>query len=320
MTLLIVVLIGVILALAAASTALRSVGRLWLRQWAADRLRGAAEGDLYLDRPQRYLTSATIASAMAASLIGALLGVIFVDASMVLPAGVVAAAAVIAILQTAARAAARRWAADVLGPGLVVLRGAELLTAPIRATSPLIERGMERSSGAITEISDFAEIDEMLRDAEAEGIVEARERAIISGVAEFGAAELSSLMTPRDRIVALPERTPPRELARRVAESGFNRVPLYRRSLDDVVGVVHVFDILKSGMSQLPAARPIPEATVSMRCSELLFRMLRRSEHVAIVRDASGRTVGLVTLHDLLQKLVGDIRDQQGEPTAPRAA
>jgi len=67
----------------------------------------------------------------------------------------------------------------------------------------------------------------------------------------------------------------------------------------------------------MPALRPVAVAAHDTPCSELLFRMLRKSQHMAIVQDGEARTVGLVTLEDLLEELVGDIRDEHDEP-APR--
>jgi putative hemolysin len=87
---------------------------------------------------------------------------------------------------------------------------------------------------------------------------------------------------------------------------------------------VHVFDIIKAyGESDVPNApplRPVANAAPETPCTELLFRMLRERQHIAIVRDSHGATLGLVTLEDLLEELVGDIRDEHDEPEIPRAS
>ena len=126
-------------------------------------------------------------------------------------------------------------------------------------------------------------------------------------------------MTPRSEIFAVEERTPARELARRIAQSAYSRVPIYRESLDIVVGMVHVFDVLKAGGDRWPPVRPVADTGADRPCNELLFQMLRQQLHLAIVRDDAGKCVGLVTLEDLLEELVGDIRDEHDEPTAERA-
>jgi putative hemolysin len=127
-------------------------------------------------------------------------------------------------------------------------------------------------------------------------------------------------MTPRGEVFALDAATPPDELARRIAQAAYSRVPIYRGTLDDVVGMVHVFDVLKAAGEQVPPIRPVAFAAATSRCNDLLFAMLRARNHLAIVRGDGGHTVGIVTLEDLLEELVGDIRDEHDEPhPAPRA-
>jgi putative hemolysin len=89
---------------------------------------------------------------------------------------------------------------------------------------------------------------------------------------------------------------------------------VYRRSLDEIVGMVHVFDVLRTRGESAPELRPVMHAPATKRCSELLFEMLRERLHLSIVLDEYGGTAGLVTLEDLLEELVGDIRDEHDEP------
>jgi CBS domain containing-hemolysin-like protein len=107
-------------------------------------------------------------------------------------------------------------------------------------------------------------------------------------------------------------------MARVIAQAGYSRVPVYRGSIDEIVGMVHVFDVLKTRGEEAPELRPVMHAPSTKRCNELLFEMLRERQHQAIVLDEYGGTAGLVTLEDLLEELVGDIRDEHDEP-APAA-
>ena len=99
-----------------------------------------------------------------------------------------------------------------------------------------------------------------------------------------------------------------------MATSAFSRVPVFDGSLDRIVGMIHAFDVLKLRGERIPELRPVATALLTTPCSDLLFRMLRSRTHLAIVQDADRRTVGLVTLEDLLEELVGDIRDEHDEP------
>jgi len=84
--------------------------------------------------------------------------------------------------------------------------------------------------------------------------------------------------------------------------------------------MIHVFDVIKAHGDKPETLRPIAVATPEAPCNELLFRMLRERLHLAVVRDSSQHTLGIVTLEDLLEELVGDIRDEHDEPDPPRGA
>ena len=102
--------------------------------------------------------------------------------------------------------------------------------------------------------------------------------------------------------------------ATQIAQSAYSRVPVYHETLDNIIGMVHAFDVLKSYGEAMPRIRPVAFAAPTDACNELLFRMLRSRLHLAIVRDMDQKVVGLVTLEDLLEELVGDIRDEHDEP------
>ena len=96
-------------------------------------------------------------------------------------------------------------------------------------------------------------------------------------------------------------------------------MPLCDGGIDHIIGMAHVFDVLKAGRDVRPPVRPVAFAAPTKPCNEQLFEMLRARRHLAIVRDESGRTLGLVTLEDLLEELVGDIRDEHDEPLPARS-
>jgi len=127
-------------------------------------------------------------------------------------------------------------------------------------------------------------------------------------------------MTPRSDIFALPDGVDPKTLAAQIAQSRYSRVPIYHGTLDQIIGMVHAFDVIKAHGDVPARLRPVASSAPGAPCNELLFRMLRERLHLAIVRDESGHALGLVTLEDLLEELVGDIRDEHDEPEPPRGA
>lgn len=299
--------------LTAAATAVRSVSRMWLRHW-AERQLGGPVTEAYLAQPQRLLLASATMTALAVALVGTVLGTSYGAEPAELTAGVVITSLIFLLLgQLVPRAVGRHWAPRLIPVLLPPLHASEFILGPlIRASERLASAFLARPADEESSARDGLQT--LLREGELEGIGEPEEIEIITGVVEFGEKTLRDVMTPRTDVFALDISTPPDEMARAIAKSGYSRVPLYRGSLDEVVGMVHVFDVLKVGADEKPFVHEVAQAPASKHCSEMLFEMLRGQRHLAVVLDEFGGTAGIVTLEDVLEELVGDIRDEHDEP------
>jgi putative hemolysin len=303
--------------LTAGAVSVRSVSRIWLRHWAERRPRGSRGALMYLAHPQRLLAGSGAGVAVALVLAGAELGGLHHGVpliAMLVPLALVA----IVVGQIIPRALARRWSSLIVPATLPVLHGAAILARPLTAfgrwlATPWLPPRADQAPEADHDI-----VHDLLREGEMEGVGEREEIKIIGGVVDFSEKRVGDVMTPRADTFALDESLSPRALAEQIALAGYSRVPIYRGSVDHIVGMVHAFDVLKAGGDAFPRIRRVRVAAPDDPCNELLFRMLRERMHLAIVSDAAGQTVGLVTLEDLFEELVGDIRDEHDEPEAPR--
>jgi putative hemolysin len=303
--------------LTAGGMTVRTVSRIWLRHWAEQRLRGSSAAMTYLERPQRLLTAASAGVSVTVVLAGLLLGAGHTGRHLRFSVALLLYALVLLGLgQILPRVIARRWPSELVPLVMPVLRVAEWVAAPVLALGRAVARTV-RSPDAARERDDRDPLQDLLREGELEGVGEREEIAIITGVVEFGEKITRDVMTPRAEIFALPVDASPREIALGVAQSGYSRVPLHRGTVDDIVGMVHAFDVLKAAGERPPAVRPVASSAPDTPCTDLLFQMLRARRHLAVVRDVTGRTIGLVTLEDLLEELVGDIRDEYDEPETP---
>jgi putative hemolysin len=311
-----VLALAAVATITAGATSLRSVGRMWLRRWIDQRLAGAVGDEEALDRQQRLLEAATAATAWVVALAGVALAL----SSEARPGrlaieALVFVLALLVVGQLLPRAIARRRASRMLPVLMPVLRSVSVVLWPfVRAAHALARPFARQAGGTIEEESREEEIEDLLREGELEGIGEHTETEIIAGVVRFGEKPVAEVMTPRTAIFAVDEATHPREMARLIAQAGYSRVPVYRGSIDEIVGMVHVFDVLKTRGEEAPELRPVVHAPSTKRCNELLFEMLRERQHLGIVLDEYGGTAGLVTLEDLLEELVGEIRDEHDEP------
>jgi CBS domain containing-hemolysin-like protein len=147
---------------------------------------------------------------------------------------------------------------------------------------------------------------------------------IVDQAAAFKMLRVEDVMTPRADIVACDIATPFEGVVRQFAEVEHSRMPVYRDTLDDPVGVVHIKDVFKllAGEGRAPAPgdpilhrlrREVLYVPASMRAADLLLRMQAARIHLALVIDEFGGTDGLVTLEDLLEAVVGEIEDEYDE-------
>jgi putative hemolysin len=310
-------LVGV---LTAAAAAVRSVNRIWLRHWVEERLAGGATTALSVEDVQRLILAASTAVALAAFATGVGIGTRWADDLQTLLERIaIATLLVLVIGQLIPRAIGRRWATRLV-PALVPgLRAVAALLAPLvsMARAMVVAAGPPVVDVALTKTGEREALEELLREGELEGVGDAGESAIISGVVDFTEKLARDVMTARAEIFHLERRLPVPQLVAQVAQAKYSRVPITDGGLDKVVGMIHAFDVLKWDAGALPPLRRVVFAAETTVATDLLSRMLRERVHLAIVQDASMRTIGLVTLEDLLEELVGEIRDEHDEHEEP---
>lgn len=318
--LVILVAVLVVAVLTVGATAVRAVSRLWLRHWVERQGVGLGKMARHLERPTRLVHAAGTGATLVVFATGALLTVLDTGQPWILTRDAAAfTVLLIGLGQLVPRAIGRRWAPQLVPSFVPLLRAVDTLVSPFlklgRTVAGLLVRPVVRAP----EVEAREGIEDLLRDGALEGIGATEEMAIISGVVQFGDKTARDVMTPGSELFSLDEALPSMEIARRLAVAAYSRVPIYRGTPDNIVGMIHAFDVLRVAGERMPPLRPVTFATEEKPASELLFEMLRARRHLAIVRNAQGLIAGLVTLEDLLEELVGDIRDEHDEP-APRVA
>lgn len=163
----------------------------------------------------------------------------------------------------------------------------------------------------------------MLAESHEEGLIEEFAHDLMAGVLDFGGRDVSSVMVPRDEIVAVQRTATVREVERAVVATGHSRLPVLDHDLDTVVGFVHSKDLLALDVAaqdeQLPL-RLVRRMLVVPRdrtLEELLLSMRKARVHFALVVEPNRATAGVVTLEDLLEELVGDILDESDRASGP---
>jgi magnesium and cobalt transporter len=148
------------------------------------------------------------------------------------------------------------------------------------------------------------------REGAAAGLAADDELIMVGGVITFTERPVREVMTPRTDIVAVAEDDPLQHIAAVFAQSGYTRLPVYRGTLDEIVGMLHAFDLFKLRPGDRLPVRPVANAPAGRTCGDLLLDMQRERRHLAVVLDEFGGTLGIVTLEDLLEELVGKIFEE----------
>ena len=302
-----VLLIGLLIAgtSAAVGVAAATVSQHELTRWVAYKLRGSAATAGLLQNPER-----TLAIANTLTTLGVLLAAGGIPALMAaMPPtflGVFTIAVGVPLFIGAAylvpRVVGRRWAESL------VARAVPWMDRAGTVLSPFIPR-RERSTR--TTIA-------ALLSSDTEALAATDEMAVVSGVLAFSDRPVRELMTPRTAIVAFPEGMAAAEAAHVLQQSGYSRYPVYRGSLDEVVGVAHTLDLLGRQPEDPVLVRPPLTVPGTMRAADLMLEMQRGGRHLAVVLDEFGGTAGLVTFEDLLNDLVSELFEPStaGQPTA----
>ena len=153
-------------------------------------------------------------------------------------------------------------------------------------------------------------------------LVDPEERTMFANLLKFGNLRIDDVMVPRTDIMAIDESTPISEVIGIMGDAGHSRLPVYRDSLDDIVGMVHVRDLLKFWGADKPGVlsevvRQLLYVPPSMRVCDLLLQMRATHIHMAIVVDEFGGTDGLATIEDLVEEIVGEIQDEHDTDEPP---
>jgi putative hemolysin len=327
---------ALLLLVVAAESALRNVRRNRLERLVGDEAR-LAKIDAFLERSRELLDALLVARlvATASLVLGALDLFAHVDLRSRLGAVAAAVGAVLAALIVLVygvfRRAVRENPERALLALLTPIRVLDRVLLPVHFVLTKAADGLARAFGVGGKADDDEEEfrDNVLDAAaagESAGVLEEDEREMIENLIEFKDQAVTGVMTPRTRVVSIPVDLPFEDVVKAAHESGHSRIPVHEGTVDRIVGLLFVKDLLKywgKAPYEQPALREIvrqcPFVPETKPISELLREFQSGMVHMAIVLDEYGGTAGLVTIEDLVEEIVGEIHDEldQDEAAAP---
>jgi putative hemolysin len=216
------------------------------------------------------------------------------------------------------RAVGARFAAEVLLVLVVPIEIVSWITRPVVAVLWGLTSALTRPFGATPQATAVSEdeIRALVETGEEQGVLHEQERDMIQGIFELGDKHVHDVMVPRTDIRAIDVDTPGERVLDQVVAVGHSRIPVYEGTPDQIMGILYAKDLFRklargekdvSLRQYIRAAHFVPE---TKRVDELLREMQRNKMHMAIVVDEYGGTAGLVTIEDLIEEIVGEIRDE----------
>ncbi len=197
-------------------------------------------------------------------------------------------------------------------------------TWPLTAVLGLINTVVGRLAGVPMEASGTVELSDEIRsvvsEGEKNGAIQEEEREMIASIFELHDVEVAAIMTPRTDMVCIEADASLDELRSLANRCGFSRIPVFEGTRDNIIGIVHVKDLLtigdKTGLKARDVAQKPYFVPETKKVHELLHELRRQKVHMAIALDEYGGTAGLVTLEDIVEEIVGEIEDEYDTATA----
>jgi len=286
---------------ATAGAALITVSRAELTRAVGRRLRGAAPSLGWLAQVDADLTAASATTSLGVLLLGAALPGLLVGSGTTRLVTILALVGAPLVLFAAYLVP--RWLTQPRAQGV-----ADRVLPILRPWSRVL--GLLLPTRAVTRPTDLRSI---WREGAAVGLRADDELVLVGGVMAFSVRPVREVMTPRTDIVAIEEHAALEDIRAVFAQSGYSRIPVIRGTLDDIVGMLHAFDLFKLRPGDPLPVRPVAVTPASRTCGDLLLDMQRERRHFAVVIDEFGGTLGIATLEDLLEELVGEIFDEHDE-------
>jgi CBS domain containing-hemolysin-like protein len=307
----------------AAETALTSISRIKLKNMVEEGDQKAIQIEQLISKPNTFLSTILVVNSVAvivASSMATVLGLRFTQNFGELLATVFISLVVLIFCEIAPKTAAVQNPLRVARAMVNLVRGAAWLLRPLVVSLSAITNFLVRIMGGqmiyhgpfVTE----EELRLLVTVGEEEGVLEEEETEMIHSIFEFGDTTVREVMIPRIDMVTLESDATVDQAVDLALQGGFSRIPVFEETIDDIIGILYTKDMLKQlreGHNQQPIrelVRPAYFVPETKKLDDLLREIRQKRTHLAIVIDEYGSVSGLVTIEDLMEEIVGDIRDE----------
>lgn len=312
----------------AAETALMSLNKIKIKQLVEDGVKGAKEIQEITDNPSEILSTILVCNNIVNILASSISTVIFINLFVGFGAGVATSISTLVLTivilifgeitpKTIAVIKAEKFAFALYKPlklVLVLLKPIVFIFSKISKFIMLIFGIKEQELHTnITE----EELKSIVSFSQEEGVLEVEDKKLIYNVFEFGDLKVKDVMIPRVDMITLSKNSTYDEIVSVFKTERFSRVPVYKDNIDNIIGVINIKDLFfidkEDDFVIDKYIRDVHSTHEYKKIRDLFNEMKKKRNHMAIVRDEYGGTIGLVTIEDLIEEIVGDIEDEYDE-------
>jgi len=303
---------------AGAETAFISTSRIRFEIWLRNKIRSALRAEKYFRHPDIYLSTTlvgnNIANIMATSYATVLL-ITYFDKTV---AWAMITLTLLTFGEIVPKVIFRTHANNLILKVTCLIRFFHFLFNPIILIANKISSNILKFFRLDEETSHVMfhkqDIEVLMREAKISGVIDEDEHRIISKVLALPDRLVREAMVPRTAIIAIGYNDSLSKLKRLMLHSGNTKIPVYKKDIDNIVGVVFLYDLFLKPKSLREIIKPIAYIPENKKCNELLREFRQTNTSIAIVIDEYGGTAGLITTEDLIEKLFGDFQDSPLPP------
>lgn len=312
----------------ASETAISSVNRIRLKSMADGGSRGAKRALNILNKYDKALTTILIGNNIvniACSSIATIVCIALVGEQYGSLVSTIATTIIVLIFgEVMPKSLAKEHAESVTIGVSAVISFLMIILTPFSAFFILLKKGVSKLFGSNESVS-FTEEELMsiIDEIEDEGVLEQQERNLVRSALEFDEITVDEIITPRVRIVAVEVGEDADDIREKFLNEQYSRMPVYDKTLDNIIGVINEKDFIRAYEEKGNdlTVRDLTQETIYfphlLKISEVMRTMQKKKCHMSVVLDQHGGTLGIVTMEDLLEELVGEIYDESDEVTSP---
>lgn len=302
-------------------TAFTSVNQVRLKKMAKDGDKKAARALKILENYDKFLTTILIGNNLvnigASSLATVMFGVILVgyaSSTVSLTSTIVMTIIVLTFGEITPKTLAKKNPEKYTIKLCTTIHHIEVVFTPFSWIFTKFTNAIGRKGGGSPTMTED-ELEVMIDEIEDDGVIEKSEGQLIKSAIRFDDTQVGEVFVPRVDVIAIPSDAAPDEVGAVFSSSGFSRIPVYRNSIDDIIGVVYAKEYYSNrfcgkDLKLEDIVHPVKYVPETMSIATVLNDFQKSKIHIAVVLDAYGGTMGIITLEDILEELVGDIWDE----------